>query len=154
MRRTALSGAQPGSAPDFDPWDVAESSADRHDRLIPMINIVFLLLAFFLIAGTFRAAETLTIDPPFASSEGELDAGALTVFIDADASFALAGKRVTRQRLLAEAGAWLAEHPDGELQIKADRALRAGALLPLLLDLQKAGARSVRLVANRREDHL
>jgi biopolymer transport protein ExbD len=152
MRRFSSVSEQLDMAPEFEPWGVAEGAGDRHDRLIPMINIVFLLLVFFLVAGTFRAAETLAIDPPVANSEGQLDADAFTVLIKANGSLGLAGREANRERVVAEAESWLAEHADGELQIRADRALQAGVLLPLLHELKKAGAGSVRLVVIKRED--
>ncbi|WP_045392605.1 biopolymer transporter ExbD [Falsirhodobacter sp. alg1] len=54
------------------------------DTLLPMINVVFLLLIFFLMSAQINSPEPLVVEPPVAK-EAQQAEGVFTVFIDADA---------------------------------------------------------------------
>lgn len=152
MRLNASRARNADPTAGFDLSATSSKRQDRHDRLIPMINIVFLLLTFFLVTGTFRAANTLAIDPPLARSDGALDADSRILYIDRTGSLAFGNERMTPEKIVAVIRDWLAKHPDGKLQIKADKALHAGTILPLLHELQQVGIKSVRLIVTKRED--
>ena len=119
---------------------------DRHERLIPMINLVFLILTFFLIAGTIRAADPLEVEPASAQSAGALDPRDPVLYVDAAGSIAFAGERVSLDAVVGVIKLALEGDPNATLQIKADRATKARVVLPLLARLQTAGITSVQLV--------
>ena len=54
------------------------------ERILPLINIVFLLLIFFMVAGRLAASDPFPIVPPHSSSEGMVDTRDLAVFVAAD----------------------------------------------------------------------
>lgn len=151
MRLNASRAAQSDLSGTFDFFGPPVRETDRHDRLIPMINIVFLLLTFFLVAGTFHAADTLAIDPPQMRTEGVLDANKTTLYLDRDGALAFGAHRVTQENIVATVRDWLAKDPDGELQIQADKAVPAGTILPLLYELKQAGLKNVHLIAVKRD---
>ena len=122
---------------------------DRNDRLIPMINIVFLLLTFFLIAGTFHAAEVLDIEPPEATTEGEVAQEGPVVLISRDGAMALADERLQPAAIVARLKE-LVKDEAAQVRIKADRATPARVVLPLLKELTDAGITKVQLIAVRR----
>ncbi len=103
--------------------------------LTPLINIVFLLLIFFMIAGTLAARDALTITPA-AAVHGDSARPARSLVIGADGALALDGQPLS----LAQARARLddAERP-GVLFVKPDRALPAATLLEILGELNTAG---------------
>lgn len=119
---------------------------DRHERLIPMINLVFLILTFFLIAGTIRAADPLEVEPASARSAGAVDPRDPVLYVDAAGSIAFAGERVSLDEVVGLIKRALEGDPDATLQIKADRATKAHVVLPLLARLQVAGVSSVQLI--------
>ena len=123
---------------------------DRQDKLIPLINVVFLLLTFFIIAGTVRATDTLLVEPPQAASDGTLDAKSKILFMSRDGTLALGNKLVGADQAVEVLSGWLANDPDGEVQIKADARVKARDILPLLRRLSSAKITSVRLIATRR----
>jgi len=122
----------------------------RQDRLIPLINVVFLLLAFFIIAGTFRAADTLDIEPPLAETGGTLDFESQVLYMSRDGALALGNKPVGAEQAVEGLVGMLARDPDSEVQIKADARVKARDILPLLRQLSDAKITSVRLIAIRR----
>ena len=54
------------------------------DQLIPLINIVFLMLIFFMVAGQISEQDAQYIAPPESISETPIDPDAPRVLIDAD----------------------------------------------------------------------
>ena len=141
-------GGEPGLLPG------SGRGQDRQDRLIPLINVVFLLLAFFIIAGTFRAADTLVIEPPVAETGGTLDPESKTLFMGRDGKLALDNQIVSADQAVERLSAWLARDPDGEVHIKADAKVTARDILPLLRQLSDAKITSVRLIAIKRRSTL
>ena len=45
-------------------------AASNEDHLIPLINVVFLMLIFFMLAGQIRASDGLPFVPPAMDSGG------------------------------------------------------------------------------------
>ncbi len=151
MRLSASRADGVGLTEDLNILPRTARKQDRQDRLIPLINIVFLLLTFFLVIGTFRAADTLSVNPPLFRTEGRFDPGGISLLVDKTGEIVFGKKRLTEDNAIVEIQAWLARDPDGELQIKADRAVNARMILSLLRKLSQAGITSVRLVAIQRE---
>lgn len=68
-------------------------------NLTPLIDVVFLLLIFFMVSTTFRKETNLRIDLPQAAQEqGPVERQQLTVAIDAD------GRYYINERPLADTG--------------------------------------------------
>ncbi|MCZ6465576.1 MAG: biopolymer transporter ExbD [Proteobacteria bacterium] len=122
------------------------------ENVVPLINVVFLLLIFFLLAGTLREPVPFDVEPPMAggASGGRLEPGAERVLhLARDGRLALAGKEVA----LAELPAALALSPtladraeEIPLRLRADARVPARTLIPLLEALRDAGVREVELV--------
>ena len=126
-------------------------SQDRQDRLIPLINVVFLLLAFFIIAGTMRAADALDVEPPEAATSGSIDRESPTLVMDTQGKLALGRDQVTADQAVGRIKALLADDPDAEIHLKADARVNARDILPLLRRFSDAGISSVRLIATRKD---
>ncbi len=117
---------------------------DPGSRLVPMINIVFLLLIFFLVAGQIQARHGLDLRPPQADVMVEppskparlmLDRN-LNLFLDRE-SITLAGLREQVEMIRPAEG--------DSLILEIDRDVTAGDLDELLKVLRQAGIEAVRL---------
>ena len=118
----------------------------RQDGTIALINIVFLLLVFFLIAGTM--APPLSSELRLAQSMQAMPANrpnALVVLPDGTLIFR--GEVIDLEHFLSTLAGAATKAP--LLQIAADRALPAQQLLDLLLQIKKAGDFKVRLITQR-----
>lgn len=123
---------------------------NKGDSIIPLINIVFLLLVFFLLAGT------LTPRPPFemevATTELKPPSGppSEAVFISARGVIAYRGAEISPEGLTAALAArresFTASNP---LELVLDRRLKAGDLLPVTEALSAARIEQVRIVTER-----
>ncbi len=118
--------------------------APRQDSelgLIPMINLVFLLLVFFMIAGRVLTPEHFDIQPPQADRRPASDAAA-ELMVAADGRLAFAGALVSEEMLIEQLTH--REH-DQPLTIAVDAQFEATGLVSLLERLYAAGMTEVEL---------
>lgn len=121
-----------------------KSHRSLDDSILPLINVVFLLLIFFVIAGviTRSAPFDLTL-PTTTRAEDRALPDDQILAVGADGQLAFAGKTINT----AELGELLTDWPvDTALQIRADSGLRADALSELLGHLRAVGVAQVRLL--------
>ena len=119
------------------------------DNIGPMINIVFLLLVFFLLAGTLGPRPPIEIDPVTTqlSPPAEMPADGLYV--------AASGQLFYRQQSidlggLPDAARPHAEGPRSAIDVVVDRRLEARLLFQVMDALGTAGFVDVKLVTERR----
>lgn len=117
---------------------------------MPLVNIVFLLLIFFMLAGTLRSPEALEVDPPeTAAGLPPASAGSdtRTLILDRHGVVALDG-RILESGELRSMLSSSAEHdsPRAPIRLRADRRARAEDLLRLLESLSQLGFEDVALV--------
>lgn len=119
-----------------------KSLLDRvEDALLPLINLVFLLLMFFIIAG--QLAETPLPELPEtlpSTSETSTDAD---LIVAADGTWKVAGKPVTEAQLVDALPQPDAEHP---LRIGAAGRLSMAELERLMTLLENAGHTEILLL--------
>ena len=120
-------------------------TAARREPTIALINIVFLMLVFFMVAGTLAQP----LDPELslvrtADLEGRAPPDTLVVHPDGRLSF--------RGRDIAGAETFLAQRSEAErevVRVVPDRELPAQVLVNLARDLRGAGAGKVLIVTQR-----
>ena len=109
-------------------------------ELTPLIDMVFLLLIFFLVATTFRQEEReMQIALPFAGSSAPISTmlRELIVNVDAEGTVIVAGRRLDDADLESLVSEAVAGNPDQKLTVRGDRAT-AYAHVVRVLDICKA----------------
>ena len=115
----------------------------RGEAVVPMINVVFLLLIFFMMSATIAPAPPFDLALPRAEGAGEAPADR-ALYLAADGALSYAGAE--------GAAAWealAAQPPDAPLVVRADAALPAPQLAALLTRLAGAGIPEVSLTVRR-----
>ncbi|NCQ23604.1 MAG: biopolymer transporter ExbD [Rhodobacteraceae bacterium CG17_big_fil_post_rev_8_21_14_2_50_63_15] len=117
----------------------------RGEAIVPMINVVFLLLIFFLMSAQIAPPAPFDVSLPLAEG-GEAEPPGDTLYIDNEGQLAF---NAVRGAAVYDA---LAERtmPDMPLQIRADAGLDAQILARLLPELARRGVHAVTLVARAR----
>ncbi len=119
---------------------------DSEAGLVPLINVVFILLVFFMLVGTLSPPELLTVTPPRSTGGSGAEAGELAVLVDAQGRLAVADGRVDLAALTTLAARRLGTDPDLAVTVKADAALEAQKLLGVLEALRVAGVHRLSLL--------
>lgn len=114
------------------------------ESVVPMINVVFLLLVFFMISAQLTPPEPFAVDPPEANSDRVADGHAV---LHVNAHGVLAYKDARGDAVLAVLSALTAEQKAGPLLIRADKAAPGVAIASLIARLAEAGIGPVNLLA-------
>lgn len=111
------------------------------ENVVPMINVVFLLLIFFLMSAQIAPPDPVEIMPPLAeTTETPLPDDAQMAWLDAQGVLYLGEMRG------ADAMAALAD-VTGPVTLRADAMLSAADFAAILRQLGEAGVSDIRLVA-------
>lgn len=115
------------------------------DRILPLINVVFLLLIFFMLAGHLAATDPFQVEPPVSVSETEPDGAGHVILVGADGRLAFDGKTMDDAGLKA-ALAGPVEAGVTHFQLKADGSASAVRLVEIMELLRAAGAEKVHVL--------
>ncbi|MCY3885784.1 MAG: biopolymer transporter ExbD [Gammaproteobacteria bacterium] len=128
--------------------DIDRSPPKSETQLIPLINVVFLMLAFFMIAGQVQKSDSVTLDTPISESESERKPNPITVSITIDEQIYLNGVLVARDELVSQLKSLIVESdstPPPHILVKADARLAAIRTRTILGILRDAGIGEVAL---------
>lgn len=124
------------------------------ESVVPMINVVFLLLIFFLMTAQIAPPEPIEVDLPGSVTEAEVNAP-LPLHVGPDGELAyqdvrgreevLKALEVARIEFCADGGCLGRESP--AVALNADKAVPAVEIAKLLPELAKRGFSEVELVA-------
>lgn len=114
----------------------------RGESIVPMINVVFLLLIFFMMTSRLAAPEPFDVAPPKTES-GEPGETSAILFLSAEGEI---GFEDLRGPAAVAAFAAIADAEDAVPQLRADANTTATNVARLLRDLAAAGLSDVALV--------
>lgn len=118
------------------------------DNMIPLINIVFLMLIFFMIAGQLTASELITIQPPTSQQQSPIEEHDAVLLVSATSVLALDDALVEANALADSLQQKIADSKDPQtfkLLVKTDANVMATELTDLLKQVRAAGILKVSL---------
>ena len=118
----------------------------HEERVLPLVNVVFLLLIFFMLAGRLVVTDPFPVEPPRSSSEGSAAARELRVLVGADGRLALNGEEMAPELFRARVTQRLDQDPGSRLRLKADGGAEATQVVMVMEWLREAGARRIELL--------
>jgi biopolymer transport protein ExbD len=125
-------------------------------NMTPMIDVVFLLIIFFLVSSHLAKQEAqMELPLPVADSGEEPDneARRLTLNVTADGSMLLAGRPLDQDELKQRLTQARDEHgEDVEIRIRGDRNVPYSAVSPIMLSCARTGIWKVTFGVYRSED--
>jgi biopolymer transport protein ExbD len=132
---------------------VRRHSPEPRLEMTPLIDVVFLLLTFFVFAIVLVVrAEVLDIMlPDLSTGQAPRPGAAITIALDADGSLYVNGEPTPREELIDRLRELRSADPDAALLMAADEAGRSGDLVRLWHELAQAGFPDVALIVRPRE---
>lgn len=128
--------------------DTQRKPLSQDNSMIPLINVVFLMLAFFMIVGQIQSSDAVRLDPPESLSDRTQGEYAATVLVTVRRSLYLDDRPLRQEQLVGEVRLLLESAPDPQgvrVLVKADAALPATDLRKVLAHLRSAGLLRVSL---------
>lgn len=117
------------------------------ENTIPLINVVFLMLIFFLFAGSVARDDARRIEPPVNILEDETIRSTGALVLDPDGNTFAGEDQVSVADWLAGQGQ--EGEGAGPLKIAADGALKADHLEKVLEDLKASGRADIVLITRK-----
>ncbi|MFZ5835616.1 MAG: ExbD/TolR family protein [Pseudomonadota bacterium] len=113
---------------DFGP----ERPKREYEYLVPLINVVFLLITFFLITGTMQTAEPVKVELPEGSIDETKPAEAVTMYVGADGFVYMFDQVIEAQFAPFMLRSFFLKEGHRSVQIRADRNANAETLIDLM----------------------
>ena len=120
-------------------------------NITPMLDIVFIMLIFFIVTTSFVKEPGISPSRPFAQTAATKERGNIMIAVSRDNHIWMNKSRVelTGVRPLVEAAR--AENPESSVIIVADQAASTGMVIDLMDQVRVAGVTSVALAAEGEE---
>jgi len=126
--------------------------------MIPMIDVVFLLIIFFLVSSHLAQNENETLDLPTAASadlDENVPAPRITINLRKDGQMLMAGRELTRQALPARLSAAKDQHGKSiEVRIRCSKMTPYNQVAPIMLACTKIGIWNVTFAVYRTESEV
>jgi biopolymer transport protein ExbD len=117
----------------------------EQENVIPLINVVFLLLIFFMLAGKLGQSDPFELTPPTSESARAPTERPATVYVGADGRTAL-GDEVLALQALESAVRERMGNGGGVVRLKTDKAAEANRVIDIMEALRRAGVERVTLL--------
>jgi biopolymer transport protein ExbD len=116
-------------------------------NITPLIDVVFILLVFFMLAGAIEQPEEIMVEPPASESDLASVEEDVSILVGADGEVAFMDRRLRSDaELVRTATVWFAQRPDSSIQLKADAEADAARVIEVMELLREAGAQYLVLI--------
>ena len=117
--------------------------------LTPLIDVVFILLVFFMLASSYLDWRSVDLTVSSGVGAATSDQRAILISLQADGSVALGPSPVAKNSLQSVMAAKLAENPESRVVIRSDPGVPLQRAVDTLDLLRKIGATNVSLSRKR-----
>jgi len=114
--------------------------------LTPLIDVVFILLLFFLLASNFLEWHTITLTTP--ATQGVVkgtSGGAVLIRLGSNGALDMNGQPVLIEELPVKVGQFLAKKPDQKILVRPAKGVPLQPVVHVLDAIKEAGALNVSL---------
>lgn len=121
------------------------SRIHAHLDIAPLIDIVFLLLVFFMLTSTFLVPEAIELELPESSSAIKTEPTPITVSLEKTGQLSLNGDLIGLEKLQAAIAPLLEQNPDSAITLRSDARTEVKQLLKVMDEIRAAGGDNVAL---------
>ena len=133
MRRNAISSA------------VQEEEAEIN--MTPMLDVVFIMLIFFIVTANFIKEPGLEVNRPDAETSNIQENAAILIAIGATNDIWIDGRRIDVRQVKANITKLLADNPQGTVVIQADEKATADSIIAVMDQSRDAGVYQISLAS-------
>jgi len=122
-------------------------SEEEDINVTPMLDVVFIMLIFFIVTASFTKETGIDVNRPSASTAEVKEQGNILVAITDDGQIWIDKRRVDPRALQANIERLHAENPKGSVVIQADTDSKNGLLVSVMDAARAAGIDNISLAA-------
>ncbi|MEM1022780.1 MAG: biopolymer transporter ExbD [Myxococcota bacterium] len=120
--------------------------------MTPMLDIVFIMLIFFIVTATFAKESGIDVNKPGAVTAERKERASILIAIDEGDEIWLDNRNVDIRAVRANIERLRAENPEGGVVIQADKESRNRTLVKVMDAARLAGVEDVSLAADPAEN--
>ena len=117
-------------------------------NLTPMLDVVFIMLIFFIVTASFVKESGIEISRPGAATAVRKEKGNILIAISANDQIWMNRRQVDPRALRANIERMHAENPQGAVIIQADKDAKTGLLVKVMDAARAAGIKSISIAAD------
>ncbi|MCF6323228.1 MAG: biopolymer transporter ExbD [Gammaproteobacteria bacterium] len=121
-----------------------------HLDIAPLIDIVFLLLVFFMLTSTFLVPEAIELELPESTSATATEITPITVALNASDELTLNHKVIQLDKLREAIEPLIADNIDAAITLKSDARTKVQQLLKVMDEIRAAGGSNITLATTQR----
>ena len=122
-------------------------SEETEINLTPMLDIVFIMLIFFVVTTSFVKESGIEVNRPTAQTAERRDQGNILIAISPNGEIWIDKRAVDIRAVRAVVERLVAENPEGGVIIQGDREAQIGLLVKVMDQVRKAGIVNVSIAA-------
>lgn len=125
----------------------ARAQADQEINLTPMIDMVFILLIFFLVASSFVKEAGIEVTRPVAQTAEIQGRGTIRIALSENGEVWMDRRPVDVRAVRANVERMLAESPEASVVVLSDAAAQTGLLIQVMDQVRLAGVDDIAVAA-------
>ncbi len=115
--------------------------------MAPMLDMVFILLIFFLVTTSFVRDSGVEVERPSAATAESVGQSGLRFGIDVENHIFVDGHQIDLRTIRAVSERFLAQNPEGSIVIVVDKRVATGLTIKVLDQCRLAGAQRIAVAA-------
>jgi biopolymer transport protein ExbD len=127
---------------------MSQGEEDTGVDLTPMLDVVFIMLIFFIVTTSFVKESGVEFNRPSAATAQKKDKASIFVGINANNEVMIEKRIVDVRSVRANIERLNAESPEGAIVIQADEAAKTGVLVKVVDQIRAAGVKDVSVAAS------
>ena len=129
----------------------AREEEESEVNLTPMLDVVFIMLIFFIVTASFVKESGIDVNRPDAATAEKKERGNILVAISSNGQIWIDKRQVDPRALRANIERLKAENPEGSVVIQADKDSKNGLLVQVMDAARLAGVYNVSIAAQESE---
>lgn len=125
-----------------------QDADDTAIDMTPMLDIVFIMLIFFIVTTSFVKESGITVSRPSASTASEAKKGNIMVAIKPNGDIWIDRRVVDIRAVRANIEKLKAENPESGVVIQSDSEARTGILVRVMDQIRMAGVDNISIAAD------
>ena len=124
-------------------------SEEPEINITPMLDVVFIMLIFFIVTTSFTRAPGAGIVRPVASEAALLQGGNILIGVQPTDAIWMAGRQIELREVRQRVERARAENPESSVVIVADQGARIGTVTHVMDQARLAGVQGIAISARR-----
>ncbi len=126
---------------------IVSNQEESQIELTPMLDVVFIMLIFFIVTTSFVKESGIEVSRPNALTAEKQERASIFIAIKEDGSIWLKKRKIDIDAVRANMEKLHAESPEGAVVIQADKKSETGVLVRVMDQIRLAGVKNISVAA-------